>query len=176
MRILVNTIYKSKLIFNKRVYECQVGKNGILPQYKKIEGDKSTPMGKWKILTIFIRRDKKLKLKLNKYIKNKIVFIKKNFIWCDDIKSFHYNKLLKVNDLSNLNYSYEKLFRDDEVYDIILELNQNQRPCIKNKGSAIFIHCSFNDLRSTFGCVALKKNILNLLINNLQKQNYIYIR
>ena len=54
MRILVNTIYKSKLIFNKRVYECQVGKNGILPQYKKIEGDKSTPMGKWKILTIFI--------------------------------------------------------------------------------------------------------------------------
>ena len=76
MKILVNTIYKSKLIFNKRVYECQVGKNGILPQYKKIEGDKSTPMGKWKILTIFIRRDKKLKLKLNKYIKNKIVYIK----------------------------------------------------------------------------------------------------
>ena len=117
MRILVNTIYKSKLIFNKRVYECQVGKNGILPQYKKIEGDKSTPMGKWKILTIFIRRDKKLKLKLNKYIKNKIVFIKKNFIWCDDIKVFI--NFLKVNDLSNLNFIW-KLFRDDEVYDIIL--------------------------------------------------------
>ena len=92
------------------------------------------------------------------------------------IKSFYFNKFLKVNDLSNLNFSYEKLFRDDEVYDIILELNQNQRPCIKNKGSAIFIHCSFNDLRPTFGCVALKKNILKLLINNLQKKNYIYIR
>ena len=60
MRIFVNTIYKSKLIFKKRVYACQVGKNGTLPQYKKKEGDKSTPMGKWKILTIYIRGDKKL--------------------------------------------------------------------------------------------------------------------
>ena len=57
------------------MYACQVGKNGTLPQYKKKEGDKSTPMGKWKILTIYIRGDKKFKL--NKFVKNKIIFIKK---------------------------------------------------------------------------------------------------
>ena len=50
------------------------------------------------------------------------------------------------------------------------------KPIIPNKGSAIFIHCSFDDLRNTYGCVALKKNNLEFIINNLQKLNYIYIR
>ena len=176
MIIFLNTIYKPKLIFKKRVYKCQIGEGGTLPQYKKKEGDKSTPIGKWKILSIFIRRDKKLKLKINKFIRSKVLFFKRNYIWCDDPRSLSYNKLLKVRDFPNLNFSYEKLYRNDDVYDIILELNQNQNPCIKNKGSAIFIHCSFDDLRSTLGCIAVKKNILKLLINNLQKQNYIYIR
>ena len=66
--------------------------------------------------------------------------------------------------------------RDDEVYDIIVELDYNQSPTIRNKGSAIFIHCSFDDSRDTKGCIALKKNNLKHLINNLQKINYIYIR
>ena len=59
---------------------------------------------------------------------------------------------------------------------MFIEIKHNQKPIIKNKGSAIFIHCSFNDLRSTLGCITLKKNILRFLINNLQKKNYIYIR
>ncbi len=176
MRIFLNTIYKPKLMFKNRVYICQIGKCGTLPQYKKKEGDKCTPIGKWKILSILIRRDKNLNLKINKFIKSKITFLKNNHIWCDDPNYLSYNKLLRVKDFSNLNFSYEKLFRDDDVYDIILELNQNQNPCIRSKGSAIFIHCSFDDLRSTSGCVALKKNFLKLLISNLQKQNYIYIR
>ena len=69
----------------------------------------------------------------------------------------------------------EKLYRIDDVYDIIINLNYNQNPTIKIKGSAIFIHCSFEDNRSTNGCVALKNN-LKFIINNLQKINYIYIR
>ena len=88
-------------------------------------------------------------------------------------ESLKYNKLVKNK---NFNFSHEKLYRNDNIYDIILELNQNQNPSIRNKGSAIFIHCSFGDLRPTLGCVALKKNNLKFLINNLQKQNYIYIR
>ena len=76
----------------------------------------------------------------------------------------------------NFYYSHEKLFRCDDVYDIILQLNHNQNPTILNRGSAIFVHCSFNDLRNTNGCIALKKNNLKFIINNLQKINYIYIR
>jgi len=174
MIIYLNTIYKSKLIFKTKIFFCQLGKNGKVPNYRKIEGDKCTPTGKFIIKSIFLRRDKKLNILIKKSIKSKIFYIRQNYGWCDDIDSKKYNQL--VNLTSNFNFSHEKLFRYDDVYDIILELNYNQKPTIRNKGSAIFIHCSFNDLRNTNGCVAIKKNNLKFIINNLQKINYIYIR
>tara|TARA_B100000963_G_scaffold278891_1_gene247332 strand:+ start:355 stop:879 length:525 start_codon:yes stop_codon:yes gene_type:complete len=174
MIIHLNTIYKSKLIFKKKIFPCQLGKNGKVPNYKKIEGDKCTPIGRFVIESIFLRKDKKLNIPFKRSIKNKIFFIRKNYGWCDDIDSKKYNQLVNLN--PKFNYSYEKLHRCDDVYDIILELNYNKNPTIRNKGSAIFIHCSFNDLRNTNGCVALKKNNLIFIINNLQKINYIYIR
>ena len=42
---------------------------------------------------IFIRRDKVKYLKLNKNIK-KIIYISKNYFWCDDRYNKNYNKLL----------------------------------------------------------------------------------
>ena len=174
MIIYLNTIYKSKLIFKKKIFPCQLGKNGRVPSYKKREGDKCTPIGKFTVKSIFLRRDKKVNIGCRKSLKNKIFYIRQNHGWCDDVDSKKYNKL--VNLTSNFNYSHEKLHRYDDVYDIILELNYNKNPTIKNKGSAIFIHCSFDDLRKTNGCIALKKNNLKFIINNLQKINYIYIR
>ena len=70
---------------------------------------------------------------------------------------------------------YENLFRSDDAYDVFIELKYNQKPIIKNKGSAIFIHCSFSDFRPTAGCIALRKKDMKFLITNLQKKNYIYI-
>ena len=174
MILFLNTIYKTKIIFRKKIFSCQIGKKGKVPNYKKKEGDKCTPIGKFIIKSIFLRKDKKLNIRLKKTIKRKILYIHKSFGWCDDVNSKKYNQL--VNLFSNFNYSHEKLYRCDDVYDIILELNYNQNPIIRKKGSAIFIHCSFNDLRNTNGCVALKKNNLKFIINNLQKINYIYIR
>ena len=57
----------------------------------------------------------------------------------------------------------------------IIEIKSNNKPIIKNKGSAIFLHCSFSDLRSTKGCVAIKKNDLKYIISHLQSEKYIYI-
>ncbi len=177
MKISLNTIFKPKLIFNKRIFFCQIGENGTIPQYKKKEGDRCTPIGKWKIESIFIRRDKNSKIKLNFFLRNKLICINKNLIWCDDVHSNSYNRLLKQKfDTNTSSFSFENLYRDDDVYDIVLTLNHNKNPTIKNKGSAIFIHCSFQDHRATLGCIALKKNNLKFLINNLQTKNYIYIR
>ena len=86
--------------------------------------------------------------------------------WCDDPKSKHYNKLIKLPSTFN----YEKLYRKENVYDIILVLNYNMNPIIKHKGSAIFIHVARNNYKKTEGCVALKKThflkILKELNNN----------
>ncbi len=170
MKISLNTIFKPKLIFNKRVFFCQIGKNGIIPQYKKTEGDKKTPIGKWKIENIFIRRDKNLKIKLNYFLRNKLIYIKKNLIWCDDKNSNLYNGLIKQKSQTKISsFSYENLYREDDVYDIVLTLNHNKNPTIKNKGSAIFIHCSFKDKRPTKGCVAIEKKELIYIINRLDK-------
>ena len=48
----------------------------------------------------------------------------------------HYNKLIKLP----FNYKHEKLYKKENVYDIILVLNYNMEPVKKNRGSAIFIH------------------------------------
>ena len=92
--------------------------------------------------------------------------------WCDDPNSRQYNKLIKLP----FNYNFEKLYRKENTYDIILVLTYNMKPIIKNKGSAIFIHCSFEDFRSTSGCIALKKRDLIFLIKNLKSDVYIRIK
>ena len=74
-------------------------------------------------------------------------------VWCDDPKSSHYNKLVKLP----FAYSHEKLYKKENTYDIILVLNFNMSPVIKNKGSAIFIHVAKNNFKKTEGCVAIRK-------------------
>ena len=54
--------------------------------------------------------------------------------WCDDPTSKSYNKLVKFP----FKYSAEKLYRKDNIYDLILVLNYNLNPIRKGKGSAIF--------------------------------------
>ena len=54
-------------------------------------------------------------------------------------------------------------------------MSHNVRPTIKNKGSAIFIHCSFFDYRNTAGCIALKKKDLVFLLKNLKDKTFIKI-
>ena len=75
---------------------------------------------------------------------------------------------MKVNDFQSLDISYEKLWREDDAYDILIVISHNVKPIIKNKGSAVFIHCSFSDKRKTAGCIALKKKDLVFLLKNLQ--------
>ena len=176
MIIKLNSIYKSKIIFKKKVFFCQVGKGGIVPKYLKKEGDKKTPSGRYKINKIFIKKKAILLNKMKTSLNRKTYNFDHNYIWCDDISSHFYNKCVKKKINPNLNFSFEELFRDDDVYDYFIELNYNRKPIIKGKGSAIFIHISFENLRPTNGCIALSKKNLKFIINNLQKINYIYIK
>ena len=73
--------------------------------------------------------------------------------WCDDPKSKKYNKLINLP----FNGNYEKLFKKENIYDIILVLNYNMSPIRKNKGSAIFIHIAKKNYEKTKGCIAIKK-------------------
>ena len=91
--------------------------------------------------------------------------------WCDDSKSKKYNKLIRTP----FTYSYEKLFKKENIYDVILVLNYNMNPIKKNKGSAIFIHIAKKGYKSTKGCVAIKKNELIKLLKDIKKNTKVKI-
>ncbi len=150
MHILIN---KNYLTYNKLKIKCAIGKKGI--GYKRKEGDLITPSGQFRIKFILYRKDR---VKILTKLKKKV--IKKNMGWCNDPKSRHYNKLVKLP----FAHKHEKLYRKENIYDIILVLSYNMSPIKKNKGSAIFIHVSKNNYKKTEGCVAIKKiNLIRLI-------------
>ena len=162
MHILINKKY---LIYNNYKAKCAIGKRGI--GYKKKEGDLITPKGKYKVKYILYRKDRIQKIQS----KIKKIIIKKNMGWCNDPLSKNYNRLVKLPS----HYSFEKLYRKENIYDIILVLNYNMHPIIRNKGSAIFIHISKRNYKKTGGCIALKKEHLLKIIKELKSSTKIKI-
>ena len=162
MHILISKKY---LTYKNYKVKCAIGKRGIGSKMK--EGDLVTPKGKYKIKFILYRKDriKKIKSKIKKII------IKKNMGWCDDPNSKHYNKLIKLPSA----LSFEKLYKKENIYDIILVLDYNMRPILKNKGSAIFIHVAKKNYKKTEGCVALKKKHLLKIIEELKRNTKVKI-
>ena len=159
----MNIKLKNKfLYFNKYKIKCAIGKRGITS--RKVEGDKKTPKGTFEFKSIFYRKDRILKIKspLKKYI------IKKNMGWCDDPSSTNYNRLVKLPFI----LSAEKLWLKENIYDVIVVIDYNLKPVVKNKGSAIFLHIAKKNYAAAEGCVAVtKKNMIFLLekINNKTK-------
>ena len=146
-------------------FRCALGKAGVNKKIK--EGDNITPKGIYKIIKIYYRADKIGEIRtLIKKIK-----IKKNMGWCDDPKSDFYNKQIKLP----TKLSHEKLYRNDDLYDLIAVLNYNINPIVKNKGSAIFLHIAKKSYKKTNGCIALKKKDLINIISKIKKNSKIKI-
>ena len=120
--IILKQSNKNFLTYGDYKVKCAIGKRGIGKKQK--EGDQITPRGTFRIESILYRKDK-----IN-YLRSVIkkTQIKKNMGWCDDPKSKDYNKLIKYP----FNYKSEKLYRSNNIYDIILVLDFNMHP-IKKK-------------------------------------------
>ena len=153
------------LKFKNLKFKCSLGKSGI--GEKKIEGDNITPEGTYQIIRVYYRKDRIKKIKA----KIKLFEIKKNFGWCDQPNSKFYNRLI---DIPN-KLSHEKLYRKDNIYDVIIVLNYNMNPTIQYKGSAIFIHVAKRNFTPTKGCVAISKKNLLYLIERISKKTKIKI-
>ena len=162
MHIFINKKY---LTYQNYKAKCAIGKRGI--GLKRKEGDLITPKGNYKIKYIMFRKDRIRNIKS----KVKKIEIKKNMGWCDDPRSKRYNKIVKLPSV----YSHEKLYKKENVYDIIIVLNYNMHPIIKNKGSAIFIHVAKKNYKKTEGCVAVEKKHLLKIIKKLKKNTEVRI-
>ena len=64
------------------------------------------------------------------------------------------------------------MWLEDRIYDVLIVIDYNIKPVIKNKGSAIFLHIAKKNYSPTKGCIAINmKDILFLIskINNKTK-------
>tara|TARA_B110000438_G_C15348359_1_gene450995 strand:- start:3 stop:494 length:492 start_codon:yes stop_codon:yes gene_type:complete len=158
-------IKNKNLFINDYKVKCAVGKRGI--GIKKKEGDQITPKGVFRIKYIFYRKDRvpNFKSNIRKYP------IKKNLGWCDDPRSNKYNQLIKFP----FPYNAEKLYKTNNIYDIILILDFNINPVRKNKGSAIFIHVAQKKYNKTQGCVAVSKRDLKKIVEEINKKTTVSI-
>ena len=99
---------------------------------KKAEGDLKTPKGSFNFKFLMYRSDRisNIRTKLKK------IKIKKKFGWCDDTSSNDYNRLIQFP----FKKKAERLYLKENIYDLVLVMNYNVNPILKNKGSAIFLH------------------------------------
>ena len=145
---------KDTLIFDDFKFKCCVGRNGFTKN--KVEGDGKTPRGMFGIENLYFRSDRKKKPQTSL----RVLKIKKNMGWCDDIKSKkYYNKLIKTN----IKVKHENLFRSDYKYDFFIPIKQNWFDPILGNGSAIFIHLTKN-YKPTAGCIGLLEKDFLILV------------
>ncbi len=155
---------KDTLIFKDFKLKCCIGFNGL--NKKKIEGDKTTPIGIFKLGNLYYRPDRKTK----PITKLKCKKINKMMGWCNDPYSKKYNKEIKISK----SIRHEKLFRKDYKYNYFIVIKYNYLKTIPNKGSAIFIHLTKN-YNPTAGCIGLKEKDLLILLKLITKQTRIRI-
>ena len=155
---------KNTLILDDFKFKCCVGKYGFTKN--KVEGDKKTPIGVFKLGNLYFRKDKfsKLDTKLKK------IPIKKNMGWCDDIKSSKYNKLIKLP----FKMRHEKMYKQNSSYDLLIPINYNVTNTKKGKGSAIFLHLTRN-YKPTLGCIAVSKKDFLIILKLINKKTIIKI-
>lgn len=158
MTILVmasNDPTAARLTFRDLDYRCAVGAGGVADD--KHEGDRCTPLGVWPLRRVFYRSDRTAVPRTHQ----RITSIDQSMGWSDDPNdAVHYNRLI------SLPYpcGHETLWRDDNLYDIVVELGYNDDPPIPGRGSAVFLHVARPDYAATQGCVALRVDDLQDLL------------
>lgn len=164
-----NPKYPSALIScDGAVFNGVIGKSGSIFSNQKQEGDDKTPIGSFKVRALYYRADRVKKPNA----KVPVIQIETDDIWVDDPVSEMYNQPTKLGSVPE-GVSYEKLWREDHLYDIFLDLDYNRKNTQKGMGSAIFMHLSRDQEtpanKPTAGCIALKRaDILEIIkmINN----------
>ena len=158
---------RARLFLGNLDYRCAIGAGGATNA--KREGDQCTPLGNWSLRRVFYRPDRTVA----PTTAQPLVMIEPSMGWCDDPDdSEFYNQLISLPHEG----SHEMLWRQDALYDIIVELGYNDDPPVPGLGSAIFMHVARPDYAPTQGCVALRIDDLRALLEQLEADATITIR
>ncbi|WP_375460926.1 L,D-transpeptidase [uncultured Enterovirga sp.] len=136
---------------------CALGRSGPVP--RKREGDGGTPTGRMRVLGAYYRADR---------ISRPSTLLQLRPIgpahgWCDDPASSLYNRPVRLPS----GPSHERLWREDDLYDVILDLGWNRHPAIRRRGSAVFLHVARSGFLPTEGCVAVERRLVNRILSRI---------
>jgi L,D-peptidoglycan transpeptidase YkuD (ErfK/YbiS/YcfS/YnhG family) len=141
----------------QNVWPCALGRGG--QSVRKREGDGATPIGHWPLKRVYFRADRMIR-PITQLPVTRLRFVDG---WCDAPGDRNYNRAVR----HPYPASAERLWRDDDVYDVIVVLSHNDRPRVRGAGSAIFMHVARPGYQPTEGCIALTKPHLLQLVRLL---------
>jgi L,D-peptidoglycan transpeptidase YkuD (ErfK/YbiS/YcfS/YnhG family) len=143
-----------------RKVRCALGPAGVKPAPDKREGDGASPAGVWPIREVWYRPDRGPPPACELRVRA----MAPDDGWCDDPADPAYNRHVKLPYPA----SAEHLWREDEIYDIVVVLGHNDDPPFPGLGSCIFLHLNRPDYPPTQGCVAIARADLEELLGRAQ--------
>ena len=154
------------LLAGRQVVPVALGRGGI--RADKREGDGATPRGIFRPVRLWWRPDRgprprtALPVRVSGPADG----------WCEDPRDRRYNRPVRLAAASGA----DRLWRDDHLYDLIIEIDHNTRPRVAGRGSAVFIHLARAGFAPTAGCVALRGSDLRRLLGRIGRATRIDIR
>jgi L,D-peptidoglycan transpeptidase YkuD (ErfK/YbiS/YcfS/YnhG family) len=144
---------------------CALGRSGIAAE--KVEGDGSTPAGRFPVRRLFYRSDRIRDLACRLPMQP----MSPSDGWCDDPGDSAYNRLITRP------YSgrHEAMWREDAIYDLVLVIGHNDDPAVPGRGSAVFLHLAQPDYAPTAGCVAFARADFVTLLQAIEPTTSIVI-
>lgn len=144
---------------------CALGRSGI--GSGKREGDGRTPIGRVLALAAYYRPDRVARPRTALPLRA----IGPDLGWSDDPADRSYNRPVRLPAAR----SHERMWRDDPLYDLVLDLSFNRGPIVSGRGSAIFLHSARPDFGPTEGCVAVGRERVAWLVGRIGPQTIIEV-
>jgi L,D-peptidoglycan transpeptidase YkuD (ErfK/YbiS/YcfS/YnhG family) len=142
-----------------------LGRGGI--RANKREGDGGTPKGTFRPRRLWWRADRHPRPRTFLPLRA----IRSEDAWCEDPGSRHDNRPIR----RHRDGGGDRLERDDDLYDFIVEIDHNTLPRIAGCGSAVFLHLARENFAPTAGCVAMTKSAMLRLLRRLGPDTKIVI-
>jgi len=131
-----------------------LGRGGV--QANKFEGDGATPRGRFRLVRLWWRPDRHPRPRTMLPVRR----ITPDLAWCENTTDRRYNRPFRRSAAE----PGDRLWREDHLYDFVIEIDHNTRPRVAGRGSAVFLHLARPNRSPTAGCVALRaRDLLRLL-------------
>jgi L,D-peptidoglycan transpeptidase YkuD (ErfK/YbiS/YcfS/YnhG family) len=153
-----NGLWKLKLA----PVRASIGRNGLINEFAKKEGDGCTPTGFFGLGNLF-SYETSIDTKLN------FTQTTAEDKWIDDPAADDYNKHVRGNTSAK---SFENLLLKSIDYKYCMVIEYNTNPIVKGKGSAIFFHVADTKYSATSGCVAIAELDMLAYLKWLQPNKY----